>query len=199
MEENLDDWETKRKNYLALAIVCFFIGTYFFIKVTNGSYILKNSELIKIENLVISESPIFKETKGKHGRKWIEFKCINTNATFEIASFDYKCVDDAEIIDSIKNGDTISITISNKDTGTIDKETSCEIHGLEKDKKEYLNITCRNEEDNDDGKMGYIMLFALTTMAIIVYSFSIKPKIFEKVDPQIPIWIVMILLFIILR
>ena len=199
MEENLDDWEKKRKNYLAIAVVCFYIGMYFFIKVTNGSYILKNSELIKIENLVISESPKFKETKGRQGRKWIEFKCVNTKATFEIASFDYRCVNDDEIINNIKNGDTISVTISNMETENINKETSCEIHGLEKDKKNYLNIKCRNEADNNDGKMGYIMLFSVTTMTAIVSSFYKKPKIFERIDPQIPIWIVIIILFIILR
>ena len=199
MDENLDDWEKKRKNYLAVAIICFVIGMYFLMKVTNGSYILKDSDLIAVENLVISESPKFKETKGKHGRKWIEFKCLNIKSNFEIASFDYRCVADDEVINGVKTGDTISVTISKIDVGKIDKETSCEIHSLVKDKKEFLNIQCRNEADNNDGKMGYIILFALTIMASLVYSFSQKPKIFEKVDPQIPIWIMMIILFIVLR
>jgi hypothetical protein len=36
-----EDWEKKQKNFLAVAIICFIIGSYFFMKVIGGSYIIK--------------------------------------------------------------------------------------------------------------------------------------------------------------
>ncbi|NNT72355.1 hypothetical protein HKT18_09030 [Flavobacterium sp. IMCC34852] len=199
MEEKIYDWEDKRKNYLLVAIICSVIGLYFFLGVITGSYIFKNSELITIEELVISESPKFMETKGKNGRKWIEFKCLNTKANFKIENFDYKCVDDDEIIDNIKIADTVAITISKKKLSNIKEDSSCEIHGLVKKNKQYLNLECRNKADNNDGTMGFIMAFTLTIMTGLVASFSNKPKIFDKFDPEVLIWIVMIILFILLR
>jgi len=199
MSEKLNDWEEKRKNYLAVTIICFIIGTYFFLKAISGSYSIKSSDLKIYENLIIADKPVFRETKGKNGRKWIEFKCINNKTTFEIASFDYKCVNDDEILNEIKEGDTISIKIIKNEIEDFDNDTSCQIHSLEKNSKEYLNITCRNEKDNKDGKLGYLLLFAISIMAGIVYSFSHKPKFFDDVNPQVLIWIVGIILFFILR
>ena len=103
MQEELDKWQKKRKDYLTVAIICFFLGMYFLTKVKNESYIIKTSELNAIENLIISEKPIFKETKGKRGRKWIEFKCVSNKSTFEIANFDYSCVNDNEVLNEINN------------------------------------------------------------------------------------------------
>jgi hypothetical protein len=199
MDDNLDDWEEKRKGYLTVAILCFIIGTYFFMKVKSESYVIKPSDLKVVKNLITSNKPKFKETTGKHGRKWIEFKCVNNKTTFEITSFDYRCANDNDLINEINIGDTISIKISKNDIENFDKETTCEIHSLVKNKKQYLDIKCRNKADNKDGEMGYIMLFAITIMTGAVYSFSQKPKIFDEVDPRVPIWIVIIILFFVLR
>ena len=168
-------------------------------KVITGSYIIKSSDLEVYDNLITSEAPKFKETKGKHSRKWIEFKCVDNKSTFEITSYDYSCVNDEEIIHGIKMGDTISIAILKEDIRDFDDETSCEIHSLIKNDKEYLDIQCRNRVDNKDGKMGFLLLFALSIMTAIVYSFSKKPKFFDEVSPEIIIGIVMIILFFTLR
>lgn len=199
MADNPEDWEKKQKDYLAVAIICLLIGSYFFMKVISGDYILKPSDFQVYENLVTSEKPIFKERKGKHGKKWIEFKCSDNRSTFEIASYDYKCANRNEVLNEIKVGDTISISILKKDIEDFDKETSCEIHSLIKNDKEYLDIHCRNKADNKDGKMGFLILFAISIMTAIVYSFSEKPKIFDDVDPRVIICIVIIILFVILR
>lgn len=199
MTDNLNDWEKKRKNYLAVTIICFLIGTYFYMKVESKSYIILPSDLKIYENLIISDKPVFKETKGKNRRRWIEFRCINNKTTFEIASFDYKCVNDDEILNEVKPGDTISIKILKNEIEDFNNDTSCQIHSLAKNNKEYLNIACRNLKDNKDGKMGYQLLFAISIMTGIVYSFSKKPKIFDEVDPQVPIWIIGIILFFILQ
>jgi hypothetical protein len=198
MADNPEDWEKKQKDYLAVAIICLLIGSYFFMKVISGSYIIKPSELQVYENLVTSEKPIFKETKGKHRKRWIEFKCINNNTTFKIASYDYRCANRDEVLNEIKAGDTISISILEKDIEDFDKGTSCEIHSLIKNDKEYLDIKCRNKVDNTEGKIGFLILFAISIMTAIVYSFSEKPKFFDDVDPRVIIWIVIIILFFIL-
>lgn len=199
MEDNIDGWQKKRKDYLLVAILCFTVGSYFFIKVKSDSYILKPSDLRIFENLITSSKPEFKETTGKRGRRWIEFKCVDNKSTFEITSYDYRCSNDFELLDEINAGDTISITISKTDFENFDEEGGCEIHSLVKNNKEYLDMECRNKEDTDDGKMGYILLFAITIMTGTVASFSKKPKVFDEVNPQIPIWIVVIILFFVLR
>ena len=33
MADSFGDWEKKQKDYLAVAILCFIVGTYFFMKV----------------------------------------------------------------------------------------------------------------------------------------------------------------------
>ncbi|MFH7001029.1 hypothetical protein [Flavobacterium bizetiae] len=199
MINNPEDWEKKQKNFLTVAIICFIIGSYFFMKVIGGSYIIKPLELQTYENLVISEEPKFKETKGKNGRRWIDFKCIDNKSTFKIVSFDYTCANKDDLLNEIKAGDTISIAILKKEKDDFDMETSCEIHSLVKNDKEYLDINCRNETDNKDGKMGFLLLFALCIMTAIVYSFSQKPKIFNEVSPELIIGIIMIILFFVLR
>jgi hypothetical protein len=198
MTENLEDWQEKRKNYLAVTIICFLIGTYFFVNVMRGSYIIKPSYLTVYEKLITAEAPQFKETTGKNRKRWIEFKCIDNRSTFKIASYDYRCGNRSEILNEIKAGDTISIKVLNSETGDFDAETSCKIHSLIKNDKEYLNIECRNRKDNKDGKKGFMMLFAISLMTGTVYLFSQKPKFFDHVDPRVPIWIVIILLFFLL-
>lgn len=199
MIDSISDWEKKQKDYLAVSIICFIIGTYFFMKVIAGSYIIKQSELQVYENLITSTAPQFKERKGKNGRKWIEFNCINNQSTFEIASFDYKCVNNDEVINEIKAGDTISIAILKDDIEDFDTKNSCEIHSLIKNDKEYLNLECRNKEDNGDGKNGFSILFSISIMTAIVYSLSKKPKLFDEVNPEIIIGIIVVILFFIFR
>lgn len=184
MSKNPEDWQEKRKNYLAVAIICFLVGTYFFTRVLSGSYVIEPSDLEVYENLITAETPEFKTTKGKHSRKWIEFKCINNKSTFEIASFDYSCININEVINEIKTGDTISIAILKNDIEDFDAETSCEIHSLIKNDKEYLNIQCRDKLDNKDGEKGFLVLFVITIMTGIVFLFPQKPKLFDQFDPK---------------
>ena len=198
MTETVSTWEEKQKNYLAVSIVCFLIGTYFFMNVINGSYIIKQSDLQVYENLIISTSPKFKERKGKHGRKWIEFNCVNNQSTFEIASYDYSCVNNDEVINEIKEGDTISLSILKNEIGYFDTKGSCEIHSLIKNDKEYLNLDCRNKVDNNGGKRGFLILFAISILTAIVYSLSKKPKFFDEVNPEFLITIIVAILFFIL-
>jgi len=198
MNETISTWEEKQKNYLAVSIVCFLIGTYFFMNVINGSYIIKQSDLQVYENLIISTFPKFKERKGKHGRKWIEFKCVNNQSNFEIASYDYSCVNNDEVINEIKAGDTISLSILKNEIGYFDTKSSCEIHSLIKNDKEYLNLDCRNKVDNNGGKRGFLILFAISILTAIVYSLSKKPKIFDEVNPEFLITIIVAILFFIL-
>lgn len=199
MKENLNDWSEIRKGYLLVAIICFCIGTYLFARVYNNSYEIKPIHLIKFKNLVISEKPTFFETSGKRGRKWIEFRCHKVNTTFEIASFDYWCVNDDEILNEINVGDSILIKILKEDIENFNENTTCEIHSLIKNKKEYLDIECRNQADNRDSEKFYIILFVTMIMTAFVYSFTKKPKFFDEVNPQIPIWIVIVLLFYLLH
>lgn len=199
MADNPEDWEKKQKDYLAVAIICFIFGTYFFMKVIGGSYIIRPTQLEVYDNLITSQAPKFKETKGKRGRRWIEFKCVANWSTFEIESFDYRCANRADILNEIKAGDTISIAILKEDIEDFDTESTCKIHSLIKNDKEYLDLQCRNKADNKDGKMGFLLLFAISIMTAIVYSFSQKPKFFNKVNPEIIIGIIVVLLFIILR
>ncbi len=77
MAEKIDNWAEKRKEYLLVAVLCFIVGLYSFIKVKSDGYTIKQSHLKVIANLIISDKPNFQETKGKHGRKWIEFKCVD--------------------------------------------------------------------------------------------------------------------------
>jgi hypothetical protein len=196
MEENSDDWQKQRKGYLMVAVICFFIGLYLFLRVNSQSYDIENINLEKIENIIIAEKPIFKETKGKNGRKWLEFKCVNNKSNFEITSFDYSCSNDDEILNEVNIGDTISIKILKSEIEDFNTENNCEIHSLIKKEKEYLNIECRNKAENNDSENTYIILFAITFMTGLVFSFSEKPKFFDDVDPRVPIWIIIILLFI---
>jgi hypothetical protein len=199
MSEDLEDWEKKRKGYLSVALICFIIGAFLFIRVKSDCYVIKPSDLKTIGNLIISEKPKFEETKGKHGRKWLEFKCAKNKSTFEIADFDYRCVDDDEIINEINVGDTVSIQIMKVDNENFDVETTCKIHSLVKNEKDFLKIECRNKAENRDSEIVYIILFTVTFMTGIVYSFSEKPKLFDDVDPRVPIWIIIILLFFVLH
>ncbi|UUF13763.1 MULTISPECIES: hypothetical protein [Flavobacterium] len=198
MIESISDWEKKQQTYLIVSVTCFIIGTYFFMKVISGSYIIKQSELQVYENLITSTAPQFKERKGKHSKKWIEINCINNQTTFEIDSYDYRCVNDDEVLNEIKAGDTISISILKDDIDDFDTETSCEIHSLIKNNKEYLSLKCRNEEDNDDGKFGFLLLFSISIITAIVHSLSKKPKLFDKVNPEIIIGIAVIILLFVL-
>lgn len=199
MINSISDWEEEQKNYLVVSIVCFLIGTYFFMKVISGSYIIKQSDLQVYENLIISTAPKFKEKKGKHGRKWIEFNCINNQSIFEIASYDYSCTNDDEVINEIKAGDTISLSILKNEIDDFDAETSCEIHSLIKGSKEYLNLDCRNKVDNNGGKIGFLLLFSISIMTAIVYSLSKKPKLFDEVNPEFLIGIIVVILFFTFR
>ena len=85
------------------------------------------------------------------------------------------------------------------DVENFNVETTCEIHSLIKNGKEYLKIECRNKAENKDSEKVYLLLFAVTLMTSIVYSFSKKPKIFDDVDPRVPIWIIIIILFLVLH
>lgn len=199
MIESISDWERKQQTYLIVSVTCFIIGTYFFIKVISGSYIIKQSELQVYENLITSTAPQFKERKGKQSKKWIEINCINNQSTFEISSYDYRCVNDDEVLNEIKAGDTISIAILKDEIDDFDTETSCEIHSLIKNNKEYLSLECRNEEDNDDGKFGFLLLFSISIITAIVHSLSKKPKLFDKVNPEIIIGIAVIILLFVLH
>ncbi|MFM9987172.1 hypothetical protein [Flavobacterium sp.] len=199
MSEEIENWENKRKGYLSVAIICFIIGAYLFLMVNSDSYIIKSSDLKSIENLIVTDKPKFEEITGKHGRKWVEFKCAKNKSTFEIADFDYRCVNDDEVINEINVGDAISIQILKDDIENFDVETTCEIHSLIKNKKEYLKIECRNKAKNRDSEIVYLILFAVTLMTGIVYSFSKKPKIFDDVDPRVPIWMIIIILFFVLH
>jgi hypothetical protein len=199
MSEEIDDWEKQRNGYRSVAVICFIIGTYLFLRVHSDSYLIEASDLNSIENLIVADKPKFEETTGKHGRKWIEFKCKNNNSTFEIADFDYRCVNDDEVINEINVDDTIAIQILKDDVENFNVETTCEIHSLIKNGKEYLKIECRNKAENKDSEKVYLLLFAVTLMTSIVYSFSKKPKIFDDVDPRVPIWIIIIILFLVLH
>ncbi|REH00767.1 hypothetical protein [Flavobacterium aquicola] len=199
MDDNLDDWDKKRKGYLAVAIICFIIGAYLFIRVHSDSYVIKSSNLKTIGNLIASDKPKFEEITGKHARKWIEFKCAENKSTFKIANFDYRCVNDDEVLNEINVGDTISIQILKDDIENFDTETTCEIHSLVKNKKEYLDIECRNKKENKDSENVYIILFSVTIMTGGVYCLIKKPKFFDEVDPCVPIWIIIIVLFFVLH
>ena len=199
MDDNSDEWEEKQKQYLSVAVICFLIGFFFFIKFISGEYSIKSMDLQKYENLIISAEPKFKEIKGKNVRKWIEFKCVANKSNFEIGSFDYKCANGDEIISEIKFGDTISIAILKTDLGDFDRDTSCDIHSLIRNSKEYLDIKCRNKAEKNDGKLGFTILFAMSIMTGIVYSFSEKPDFFNHVNQDLIIGIVVIILFFIMR
>ena len=199
MEDDSNDWQKQREGYIKVAIICFIIGLYLFTRVHSESYEIEDSQLQEIENIVIEKKPIFKETKGKHGRKWFEFKCKNNKSTFEVTGFDYRCTYGNEIIEEINVGDTISIEVLKNDIEDFNTENICEIHSLKKNKKDYLDVKCRNKEENNDSNRVYIILFAVTIMTSSVYSFKEKPQFFDDVDPRIPIWIVVIVLFIVLH
>ncbi|MFD1604099.1 hypothetical protein ACFSJW_08670 [Flavobacterium artemisiae] len=196
MEKAPKTWQQRRKDYLAVSIICLIAGACFFYNVINESYVIKPADLTTIEKLVISKNPVFKEKKGKHGRKWIEFKCAENYSTFEIEGFDYKCALRSEIVEEIKTGDTISIQVLNKEMENFDAETSCEIHSLIKNDRDYLDIECRNSADNSDGKRGCIMLFGISLMCFIVFAFENKPILFDQMDPAVIIGLVAIILFL---
>ena len=198
IKDNQEDWDNKRNGYLFVAVICLFFAIYYLLQLKNGSYEITPSELETIENLIIIRKPEFKEIKGKHGRKWIEFKCDN-NTTFEISSYDYSCVKDDDILNEIDINDTISIKILKTDSGLINSETTCEIHSLVDKDKEYLDIDCRNDRDQKAGELGYLLCSAITVMTGSVFLFKKKPKLFDEVDPRVLIVIIIIILFFILR
>lgn len=198
MQKASKTWQERRKDYLIAAIICLIIGIYYFIKVTNESYIINPAELNTIEKLVISEKPTFKKTGGKHKRKWIEFKCVQNYSTFKIISYDYSCALRSEIVDEIKPGDTISIQVLNKEMDNFDTENVCEIHSLIKYDKEYIDTECRNKTDNDSGKRSCIMLLAISLICCIVYAFKNKPPLFDHIDENFMIGIIIAIFFIIL-
>ncbi|MBE8725772.1 hypothetical protein [Flavobacterium hungaricum] len=192
-------WQERRKSYLAVSIICFIAGICFFYNVTAESYIIKTAELNTIDKLVISEKPVFKKTNGKHSRRWIEFKCAQNYSTFEITSFDYSCALRSEIYDEINPGDTISIQVLHKEMENFDTENVCKIHSLVKNDKEYLDMECRNNADNYDGKRGCIILLAISLMTFIVYALEKKPILFDQMDPAFIIGMITLILFFALR
>ena len=199
MDENQEQWDLKRKKYLFVAVICFLIGSYCFINLIIGNYELLPSELETIENLIVEKKPEFKETGGKNKRRYIEFKCIDNKTTFKIATFDYYCAKKEEILSEIKIKDTISIKILKTDLKRIDSETTCEIHSLVDEDKEYLDINCRNRKDQKDGELRYLLCSALAVMTASVFLFKKKPNIFHHIDPRIPIVIIIIILFFVLQ
>ncbi|MFH6993510.1 hypothetical protein [Flavobacterium sp. FlaQc-48] len=198
MINSISDWEEKQKGYLVVSVLCLIFGTYFFIKVISGSYAIEQSDLEVYENLIISNAPKFKERKGKRSRKWIEFNCINNQSAFEIAGYDYSCVNDEEVINEIKTGDTISVAILKDDLNDFNTQNSCEIHSLVKNDKEYLDLRCRNEVDTGGGKRIFLILFSISILTAIVYSLPKKPKLFDIVDPILIVGIGSIILAFIL-
>lgn len=198
MINSISDWEEKQKGYLVVSVLCLIFGAYFFTKVISGSYNIEESDLEVYENLIISNAPKFKERKGKSSRKWIEFNCINNQSTFEITGDDYSCVNDEEVINEIKTGDTISVAILKDVVDDFNTQNSCEIHSLVKNDKEYLDLRCRNEEDTGGGKRIFAILFSISILTAIVYSLPKKPKLFDKVDPILVVGIGSIILAFIL-
>lgn len=194
MSNNINDWNKKQKGYLVVSVLCLIFGTYFFIKVISGSYAIEQSDLEVYENLIISNAPKFKERKGKRSRKWIEFNCTDNQSTFEIASYDYSCVNDEEVINEIKTGDTISVAILKNELDDFNTQNTCEIHSLVKNDKEYLDLRCRNEEDTGGGKRIFLILFSIFILTAIVYALPKKPKLFDIVDPILLVGIGSILL-----
>ncbi|MBS7253883.1 hypothetical protein [Flavobacterium branchiicola] len=199
MAQNQEDWEKKRPSYIIIAIISLVLGAYYLINVLNDNYIIKPSDLETIENLIVEGKPEFKETKGKHSKKWIEFKCENNTTTFKIASYDYRCIIDKEILNGINSKDTVTVQILKTDLDLVNTDAPCEIHSLIDKNKEYLDISCRNTEDQKDGELGYILCSAITVMTGSVFLFKKKPEFFDHVDPRVPIWIVIIVLFLIFR
>lgn len=198
MEEKQDNWQQDRKTYLLIALACFALGVYFLIRVSSDSYIMKPSDFKTIENLVTATKPVFRETKGKNSRQWIEFKCMGNKSTFEITYFDYRCVIDGEVLKEINAGDTISIKILKEDIEDFDAETKCEIHSLVKNKKDYLDIDCRNQHDTNDTKLGYLVLFTISATTGILYAIRKKPKVFDTVDLPFVIGLLMLVLVVVL-
>ena len=125
MEDDSNDWQKQREGYKKVAMICFIIGLYLFIRVHSESYNIEDSHLQEIENIIIEEKPIFKEITGKNGRRWFEFKCQNNKSTFEITGFDYRCTYDNEIIKEVNVGDTISIKMLKNEIEDFNTENIC--------------------------------------------------------------------------
>ncbi|MDQ6530292.1 hypothetical protein [Flavobacterium sp. LHD-85] len=199
MINSISDWEEKQKGYLVVSVLCLIFGAYFFIKVISGSYNIEQSDLEVYENLIISHAPKFKERKGKRSKKWIEFNCIDNQSTFEITGDDYSCVNKEELLNEIKTGDTISVAILKYDLDDFNTQSTCGIHSLIKNDKEYLDLRCRNEEDTGGGKRVFLILFSISILTAIVYALPKKPKLFDKVDPILLVGIGSIVLAFILN
>ncbi len=204
MIEEGNPWPKKRASYFVAAALLFFLGIYFYLNVQGSGSDIKTDDLQFIDSLVINEGPAFKESKGRHSRRWIEFKCIGYAKRFEIGYFDSECVSEDELLQDLHVGDTISVAVLKTDFESRYEETfnskSNDIHSLVFQGYEYIDIDCRNETEREDERFGYYMCFIMTAF-ILLMTFLINrfPMLINYFDTSLVLGIIGILVMLILR
>ena len=193
-------WQQKRYLCFFTSLFIAVIGFFLYFNVQNSDSNINPSDLTTIDSLVISEKPIYQEIKGKTPSKWIQFKCKGYSKRFDIESFDYKCVNDNEILNELNVGDTVKIKILTKDLADINQETflqkSNPVHELVCKDKIYLDLSCRNKSAKDNNKLVYLVCFIIAPIILTFALFKRQPKIFGK-TLNIEIFISVIILLLI--
>jgi hypothetical protein len=164
---------------------------------------VSENELVKIDNLTLSRQPDY--SRGKNPR--INIYLTNTERILVVNLEELHCVNKDEILSDFKEGDIVSIKVFTDDT-TEFYETGIisrfqKIYGLEKNGKEYIQLSCRN---SDSARRTNSVIYASSAAAFLSFVLALffyKPSSKEsgwlaKIDPLLIVglfWFIVMIIF----
>lgn len=201
-------WEDKRKGLLILSVLSFGIFLYYFYSFYNHEYLFEAKNLIKIDNLVISEKPKLEVIKPNKSPKYelILFKIKGFEKTFELTEDKILCNDKLYLLNGLNTNDTVSIIVNRSE---IDKLKTISFFNKTNEiisiQKNYSNgiatdLKCVETKNLKNLEFGLKVSLMFSFLTLITYLVKKQPQLFGiNIDLTIFIAILMLIFLIIIR
>ena len=162
---------------------------------------ISEDELETVQNLTLSQDSYY--SGGK--RSSINIYVANTEKTLILNLEELICVKRKEIVDNFKKEDIISIKIPNDDKPDFYNSSSIKkfqkIYGLNKNGKEFIELSCRNSVAAKETKAAIYACIATSILSLFLAFSIFKPKTNQqtirkiKIDPILMICICWLLVY----
>lgn len=149
-----------------------------------------DTDFATINDLILSEDSYY-NSGGAKGSPSVVLQTTTTNRSLIINYEEYACVKNKIILDSFKEGDTISIKISKEgiydfySTSTFGK--FAKLYGLAKDGKEYISLACRNKIATTRTRAAIVASISTAMLSLIFAVFLLRPKTKYEAHGKLPI------------
>ncbi|HEV7332230.1 MAG TPA: hypothetical protein VGN63_14430 [Flavisolibacter sp.] len=169
------DWKEERPVYLWLAILGAALAIIFYF-IPKDTRDIAETKLATVSNLVLSQPPEIRITKGKEG---VLLHVQGYDKPFQVAGFDFSETAKRNIIQDIRVGDTITVKVDSSEFSSLGQETFfdsyTEIHSLTKERQEYLSIQKANLKAKNDLELGVPVGLFLFVAGLIYWKLPTRP------------------------